>query len=371
MLDLLKDLFSSEQFMPHGHCYLWKPGVVWLHVISDALIALAYISIPFTLVHFIRQRRDMPFSWMFLCFGMFIIACGATHMMDIWTLWTPTYWLAGLVKAVTALASVPTAILLVRLVPKALAVPSPETLRRANAELLQANVAADAANRELQAFSYSVAHDLRAPLRSIDGFSHVLLDDYADRLDQTGVEYLQKVRAGAKQMAQLIDDLLKLSRVTREELTAEAVPLSTVARAVMTRLAEADPARKVEVVIPDGIIAHGDPGLITVILDNLLGNAWKFTRNRAEGRIELGVREEQGQTTYFVRDNGAGFDMVHAEKLFGAFQRLHSDREFDGNGIGLAIVQRIVQRHGGRVWAEGAVDKGATIYFTLAGAKGT
>ncbi len=365
MLEFLRDLFSSEQFMPHGHCYLWKPGVVWLHVVSDALIALAYITIPFTLLRFMRLRRDLPFTWMFGCFGLFIVACGATHLMDIWTLWTPTYWLAGLVKAITAMASVPTAVLLALLIPKAVMLPSPDALRKANAELIQANELTAAANSELQSFSYSVAHDLRAPLRSIDGFSHVLLAEYGDKLDATAVDYLHRVRANAQQMARLIDDLLKLSRVTREDLRKESVALAPIAEAIFTRLKEADPERNVEMVIPASLVAEGDPGLMAVALENLLGNAWKFTRRQPRARIELGVTNKNGQRVYFVRDDGAGFDQAHVAKLFGAFQRLHSQREFDGNGIGLAMVQRIVQRHGGRVWAEGVVDKGATIYFTL------
>jgi PAS domain S-box-containing protein len=233
-----------------------------------------------------------------------------------------------------------------------------EGLRRANAE-------ADAANRELEAFSYSVAHDLRSPLRSIDGFSLALLEDNAEQLDVRGKGYLARVRAAAQRMAHLIDDLLSLSRVTRDELHRAEVDLSRVARAIAQRLHETDPGRDVEVVVADGLVVEGDAHLLAAVLENLLGNAWKFTSQRARARIEVGVTSKDGQLAYFVRDDGVGFDMSHAGKLFGAFQRLHAASEFPGSGIGLATVQRIVRRHDGEVWAESQVDGGATFYFTL------
>jgi two-component system, NtrC family, sensor kinase len=225
----------------------------------------------------------------------------------------------------------------------------------------------EAKNEELESFSYSVAHDLRAPLRAIDGFGLALLEDYADKLDDTGKQYLSYVRESAQQMARLIDDLLALSRVTRSEFKREATDLAAIARAVTGRLARAHPDRKVELVIADELPVEGDERLLTVALENLLGNAWKFTGRRAEARIEVGVIAGEPRT-YFVRDNGAGFDMTYAAKLFGMFQRLHSNAEFEGTGIGLATVQRVVRRHGGRIWAEGAVGRGATFYFALDGA---
>jgi len=234
-----------------------------------------------------------------------------------------------------------------------------------NETLQQANAATDAANRELEAFSYSVAHDLRAPLRGIDGFSLALLEDYADKLDDEGKQHLQFVRESAQQMAQLIDDLLTLSRVTRSELRREEVDLTALARGVAAQLQRVEPDRLVEVIAADGLTAEGDSRLLKVVLENLIGNAWKFTGKRAPARIEFGASAGNGERTYFVRDNGAGFDMAYAAKLFGVFQRLHSPSEFEGTGIGLATVQRIIGRHGGRVWAEGAVDQGATFYFTL------
>jgi signal transduction histidine kinase len=222
-----------------------------------------------------------------------------------------------------------------------------------------------AANRELSAFSYSVSHDLRTPLRGIDGLSQMLIEDYGDLLEPQGRGYLDRIRAAAQLMARLIDDLLKLSRVTRAELHEEAVDLVAVAREVVSRLSERSPERTVEVVLPDRLLVQGDRRLLEVALENLLGNAWKFTGRREGARIELGSREEDGNTVHFVRDNGAGFDMVGVGQLFQPFHRLHQERDFEGTGIGLATVQRIISKHGGRVWAEGVVDGGATIYFTL------
>jgi PAS domain S-box-containing protein len=237
--------------------------------------------------------------------------------------------------------------------------------KRAEAELLRARESAEAANRELEAFSYSVAHDLRAPLRGIDGFSNVLLEDYAPALDAQGQHYLQRVRDAAQRMGRLIDSLLALGRVTRVGIRTERVDLSELARATAARLKESQPERVVEFAIRDGLTEMGDSALLGAAIENLLNNAWKFTGKRPDARIEFGADEEAGQTAYFVRDNGAGFDMAFASKLFGVFQRLHAPREFEGTGIGLATVQRIVRRHGGRVWADGKVGQGACFHFTL------
>jgi PAS domain S-box-containing protein len=663
MPEFLNDLLSADGFLPHGHCYLWRPGLVWLHVVSDALITLAYTSIPFTLLYFVRRRRDLPFHWMFLCFGTFIIACGATHALDIWTLWTPTYWLSGVVKAVTAAASVPTALLLAKLVPQALAIPTPQQLANArdelqraidalerrveertaeltrkNAELareiverkrvedaliksegqlrrlsdagilgivtsdrdgtvLSANRAfldiigytaddlaagkirrseltppelhalderafeqlrtagvaspwekqyihkdghrvsvlvgaaidtasgervafvldlserkraeeairrlekereadaklgamleaapdamvivdpdgrivlvnaeterlfgytrdqlldqpvdllvperlraphahhragyatsptgrramgagqqlvglrrdgtefpaeirlspiptrdgllvssairdvternaaeqalraakdgAEAAYADLEAFSYSVAHDLRAPLRAMSGYSTLLVEDYGDKLDGDGRDRLGRVVDAARRMSEIIDALLSLARLSRTEPRRERVDLTRLAHAVVEQLRAGDPHRAVDFVAADDLVVQGDPELLRLVLDNLLGNAWKFTARQPAARVELGRDDTSGTATYFVRDNGAGFDMALADKLFAPFKRLHTAAEFAGTGIGLATVQRIVRRHGGRIWAEGAQARGATFHFTL------
>jgi PAS domain S-box-containing protein len=237
--------------------------------------------------------------------------------------------------------------------------------RRAAAVLKKARDAAEAANNELETFSYSVAHDLRSPLRAIDGFGQALAEDCADKLDAGGLGHLERIRSSAQQMGQLIDGLLGLSQVTRGDIVRGDVDITRMARQSGARLREAHPEREVELVVDDGMVAFGDSRLLTAVFDNLLGNAWKFTGKCAHPRVEVGRRTEDGHPVFFVRDNGAGFEQAYVHKLFGAFQRLHGVTEFEGSGIGLATVQRIVRRHGGGVWAEGEVGRGAMFSFTL------
>jgi signal transduction histidine kinase len=219
-------------------------------------------------------------------------------------------------------------------------------------------------NREMETFSYTVSHDLRAPLRRIESFGRALAETQADRLDEEGHRYLARIRSCSQDMAQLIDDVLYLSRVARADLRRQEVDLSALAHAIIERLRETDD-RSVDVRIRPGLVADGDGQLLRIALENLLDNAWKFTRQQPQPRIELGVTHLPGEPAYFIRDNGAGFDMTYAERLFTPFQRLHLSSEFPGTGIGLATVQRIVNRHGGRIWAEGSVGQGATFLFTL------
>ncbi len=237
--------------------------------------------------------------------------------------------------------------------------------RQAARVLRDAKSAAEAAHQELETFSYSVAHDLRAPLRAIDGFSLALQEDYGSTLDGEALAHLNRIRGSAQQMGQLIDGLLGLSRVTRGGLTREQVDLTRIARQSVLLVQEAHPRTGVAVNVQEGLTADGDPRLVKVVMDNLLANAWKFTSKREDARIEVGRHSDDTPSVIFVRDNGAGFDQAHAHHLFGAFQRLHRATEFEGSGIGLATVQRIVRRHGGRIWAEGRVGVGATFYFTL------
>lgn len=249
-----------------------------------------------------------------------------------------------------------------------------EALRQLNEDLEERvrdrTTQLEAANEELESFAYSVSHDLRAPLRAIDGFSQAVLEDCADQVNEQGKEYLARVRANSQRMAELIDALLKLSRMSRTEMQVEEIDLSAMARSLVADLQRQDGNRDVDITIASELVARGDARLLRIMLGNLLDNAWKFTSRRDEAQIEFGETNHDGEAAYFVRDNGAGFDMAYANKLFGAFQRLHAMDDFAGTGIGLATVQRIVHRHQGRVWAQAAPEKGATFFFTLAAGGG-
>jgi PAS domain S-box-containing protein len=634
-MDFLRRLFSSGDYMPHGYCYLWNSGLMWLHIIADSLIVLAYFAIPLALIQFVRKRRDLPFHWMFVCFGIFMAACGATHAMEIWNLWHGQYWLAGVVKAIAAAASVVTAMLLFRLLPRALALPGTQALVQAKAALereilerrnteaaLRENearyrdqaelmdlsydaimvcdlfgaiqywnrgaeelygwttqetmgeikeklldtrfpipfaemkaelmasgywegevnhrrrdgsrlavasrwmlrkmedssrsaifitnkdvskargaekrfrdllesapdamvivngegriVLANArtetlfghdrkdilgqnvemlmperyrgthsthwagysqppkagamgsvldlhglrkdgsefpveislspletggeilfsgairdvtehrlavqevkvlnlqlldgiaqlaeANRELEAFSYSVSHDLRAPLRHLNGFSLILMEEFAPQLPEEVQGYLRRISAGAQTMGRLVDDLLHLSRVGRQGLVMENTNLNDLLNDIRNGMLEETKGREIEWRFGALPSVKCDAGLMRQVLVNLLSNALKFSRYRRPAVIGVGTEIVSGEETVFVRDNGVGFNPKYMDKLFGVFQRLHSDEEFEGTGIGLATVQRIIHKHGGRIWASSELDGGATFHFTL------
>jgi PAS domain S-box-containing protein len=242
-------------------------------------------------------------------------------------------------------------------------------IRRLNEELerrvKERTAQLETLNEELEAFSHSVSHDLRAPLRSISGFSQALLENYKDRLDEQGQHYLERLSAASERMAGLIDDLLLLSHVARVELKKSKVDLTALARSIMQELQKTQPERQVEFVLAPGLAASGDPNLMRTLLENLLSNAWKFTSKKPQARIEFGMTYHDDKPVFFTQDNGAGFDMTYADKLFKPFQRLHSLADFPGTGIGLASVRRIVHRHGGRAWAKGKPNEGATFYFTI------
>jgi two-component system, sensor histidine kinase and response regulator len=238
-------------------------------------------------------------------------------------------------------------------------------LTRAQDDLRRSNAAMEAANKELEAFSYSVSHDLRAPLRAIDGFTGILLEDYSDKLDEDGNRLLEVVRKNAQNMGQLIDDLLAFSRLGRKAVEPSPIDMTDLAKSVFEELNASDSERRPQLKIENIPLAQGDRALMRQVFVNLLSNATKYSRLKDQPLIEVGGSTENGNNIYYVKDNGAGFDMQYANKLFGVFQRLHGPQEFEGTGVGLAIVQRIIHRHGGRVWAEGKVNEGATFYFTL------
>jgi signal transduction histidine kinase len=357
MLDTIIAWPGNEQFTPHGHSYLWTPGVLWMHALSDVLIAMAYLTIPFVLIYITRRRRDLPFDWLLVCFGVFIVSCGLTHAISAWNIWHTDYWLEGVLKMITAAASLPTAVLLWRSLPDILSLPSQRQLREANESLARAN-------HELEAFTASASHDLRSPLTTIAGQAGLL-----ELSLQGGTEEqrrrLQRIQGSVKQMSELIEALLMLSRISRHTLHREIIDVTQIVEAIVQEMRHKEPARDVEVSVQPGICVHGDRRLIADAFQNLIDNAWKFTSRTAAARIDVGVAQQGPMATLYVRDNGAGFDMAYGPKLFKPFQRLHGAAEFEGTGLGLATVARIIDRHGGRIWAEGKPNNGAVFYLTL------
>ena len=376
MSAIIDYLFGAASFMPHGYCLLWRPDLVAVHAISDMLIAFSYFVIPVGLWYFARHRLDLQFKPVFYLFAAFILFCGITHVVAATTLWFPIYGAQGLMKAATAAVSLACAYAIWPTIPKALAIPGLSSLRRANAEMTtvisdrEALVAArtaelTAAYRELEAFAYSVAHDLRSPLRSINGFSDVLAEDYGEILDESGKLTVGRIRQATLRMGNLIDDMLNMSRLTRAPIQMSDVNISELAEAIIGDLRRDDPDRNVRVDIAANMVAPCDANLIRIALTHLLSNAWKFTSQRADAHIEIDRGRHYRKNRFQIRDNGAGFDMAYAGNLFTPFHRLHSDDEFPGKGMGLAIAARIIRRHGGDISAEASLGKGTTVTFSL------
>jgi len=380
------EFLPSSGFLPYGVCYKWDPYVIGLHVVSNGLIAIAYCLIPITLVYLVRRRRDLAFRRMFLCFAIFILASGATSVLDIWNIWHANYWLTGLAKAATAAISLATAIALVPRIPRVLAMPSPnalelanaalqreilehkqttQRLRRLNYELQQKTSELEQANLELESFSSSVSHDLRAPVRYIDGFIDLLREDSAAVLGPSGQRYLGIISGSAKRLGALIDDLVVFAKMGRREKQESEVNMNLLVSEVLEESSQYANEREIEWNVGQLPAVNGDRTLLKQVWTNLISNAVKYTRNRKCAKIAIASTESANEYCFSVQDNGAGFDMRYADKLFGIFQRLHQPEEFEGTGLGLANVRRIVARHGGITWAEGKVEEGATFYFTI------
>ena len=377
---MLKALFDVDGLMPHGTCLAWRPDLFWSLAVADGLISLSYLSIGVAIVIYIARRRDMYLRGVAAAFAAFIVLCGSSHFTDLWTLWSPVYGVQVVVKTLTAAVSLATAIVLWPLLPEALALPSAARLQAANLSLereieerrrVEASLRATtaqlhAANAELDSFAYAVSHDLRAPLRAMTGFSDALREDCGDGLDAQAMGYLAEIAHAGRHMGELIDGLLRLSRATRGELVRQQVDVSAAAAAIVAELRRAEPGHRVTVDIAPGLTVWGDARMLDLVLGNLLGNAWKYGAAAAEPHISV----TGGDNTICVSDNGAGFDMAHADKLFKPFQRLHRQEEFSGLGIGLSTVKRIIQRHGGSIRAESAVGRGATFWVSLPGVDG-
>lgn len=346
-----------------------------LHRISDVLIWGAYVAIPFVLLFYARHRKNLPFRHLFWLFGLFIGACGASHLMGYITTFTPLYRLDAFIKIITALASWGTVVALWAISPRALSMRMPEELEREieerqrveielmelNATLRERTEQLAAANAELEGFCYSISHDLRVPIRGIVGNSRILIEDASERLDDVDKASLERLGAAAHKMAQLVDDLLEFSRLGRSEVMRMPINLADIAADVAGELLQQCPAK---FTIDPDLPSRADPQLVRVVFYNLLENAFKYS-NPDGIEIQIGKKSTDGETVFFVKDNGIGFDMAYAPKIFLPFERLHRDSEYPGTGIGLANVRRILERHGGRIWAESAPGQGATFFFTL------
>lgn len=355
---LASDSFLAAESIAYGHAYAWQSELVWLHALSDLVIAIAYFTIPFVLFRIAKRRRDLSLYWLVICFGAFLLASGLAHVMRVLNVWQTAFWLEAAIKLIAAILSVPTAFLLWRSLPDILTLPSRRELRVANESLARAN-------RELEAFTASVSHDLRSPLTTIAGQAG-LLELSLPNANEEQRRRLTRIQGSVKQMSELIDALLALSRISRHTLHRETIDLSALAEGIVSDLRQSDPSRHAEVKIEPNLRAHGDRRLLGDMLRNLLANAWKFTSKKPDARIELGRSSDGPMATLFIRDNGAGFDMAQAHALFAPFRRLHDPAEFPGVGIGLASTRRVVERHGGRIWAESAPGAGAVFRFTLA-----
>lgn len=361
---------SVNNLLPHGVCYAWDKRLLWLHVISDSLIALAYFSIPFALWVFAKRRRDLEFRPLFILFAAFILLCGVTHVMAIWVVWQPLYYLDGGIKAATGIVSAFTALTLWPLLPKALAIPSPAELQKENDRRREAEADLRHANGELQkrvaqlhALSYSISHDLRAPLRAIDGFSTILLRDHAGALDEAGRNLLIRTEKAAQRLGLSIDGLLHLTRLERDELEMRLLDMQVLVTEVLRPLQTRYPNVQFRLgTLPPAL---GDENMIAELWQELLDNAAKFSTGRAAPLVEISGHRESENNCYEIRDNGCGYDPHYSGKLFGVFERLHGE-EYPGLGLGLALVKRIIERHGGSIEANARPDAGAVFRFRLA-----
>ena len=382
-MEILTNWFDSRGFMPHGHCFLWIPSILWTSVVADALIALAYLTIPVTLVYFIRRRRDVPFNWMFIAFGVFILACGGTHVAEIWVVWRPDYVPLVILKAITAVASVLTAIALVRLVPVALRIPSPAQLAAVNAELRQANSdlraameRAEVANRAKSAFLAAMSHELRTPLNAILGYTQILKRD--KQLSPTQQAGLATIHLGGHHLLALINDVLDLSRVEAGKMEFHVKPvrlgelLTVVADIMRVRAEQKHLHFGLELAGGLPLAISADATRLRQVLLNLLGNAVKFT-DRGAVRLRVsplsaaaGETPDVARRRFAVSDEGVGIDAAHLDTIFEPFEQVgEAARRAGGTGLGLSITRQLVRQMGGDVQVDSAPGRGSRFWFDV------
>ncbi len=376
----------EQDFMPHGHCYFWRPDILWTHVISDAVVALAYYSIPITLVYFASKRKDIPFREVLGLFAAFIILCGTTHIMGIVTVWKPLYVIDGMIKAATALVSIVTAAVLIPLVPVALSMRSPAELEAANLLLREeverrrtAERRLEAAvenlyrsNEELEQFASAASHDLQSPLRAVVNFTQMLRESCAGRLTSEDQEFMSYIEDGGKRMQSLITDLLQISRIGKQEAAPEPVSMDKALEQAKRQL-QANIAEKGAVVEVAGPLPEvmGNVAQLTQLMQNLIGNAIKYTSAETRPHIRVSAAREENLWHFVVADNGIGIPEKHLRAVFVIFRRLHTEDEFPGTGIGLSLCKKIVEHHGGSIWAESDVGQGSRFHFTLPAVQST
>lgn len=383
MLDFFRNLFTSD-FMPHGHCFFWRPGIVWLHVISDSGIAFSYFLIPLGLVQLVRKRRDLEFNWMYLMFGIFILSCGLTHVMNIWDIWHSTYRLEGLVKAITAVASMITAVLLFRLIPVALTIPSPAQLRQEiqvrmeverevrvlNVELEQRvderTASLKRTNDALQRFAYIASHDLQEPVRTIRAMNQMLARDYKGKIDGTADRYIDFVLEASNRMQNLLVDLMAYAVVLDHNAprAMKRVDTNAMLETLLCDLQASITDSGATITVGDLPPVYGDEGQFRQVFLNLMNNAIKYRSTHEPPQISITGSLSQGRCLFAVQDNGIGIDEQYQDQIFVAFRRLHG-REYPGSGVGLTICKDIVEEHKGRIWVQSKSGTGSTFYFTL------
>ena len=358
---LISGLFRADQFMPHATCYLRNPAIIRLHVSGDMVIGLSYVAISSMLAHLVyKASRSIPFHWMFLAFGLFIITCGFTHFMEVWTVWTPVYWLAGYIKVVCAAASAVTALALYRLLPKVFSLINSVRVSEERRTKLES------ANRELESFADTVSHDLRAPLRTVRGMAAALQEDHGPQLDESARAYMDRITHAAERMDRLIQDLLEYSRISRVDFELQAVGLLAVVESAKRSLASDLLSSQGEILVQRDLpFVLANDMLLTQALVNLLSNALKFVATGVKPRIEVSTREVGGRVQLFIKDNGIGIPAEYRQKIFRIFERLHSASEYPGTGIGLAIVEKAVTRMGGSLGFESTTAQGSTFWIEL------
>jgi signal transduction histidine kinase len=367
----LQGLFSPGFFMPHRHCYLDNPRMLWLHGLSDFLIGASYMAIAGELAYLVsKARKDIPFEWMFLAFGLFIFSCGWTHFMEVWTLWHPIYWLSGAIKAITAVASLATAAGVFLLMPHIFRlIETAKASEQRRQDLEKAHRELERAYQEMESFSYSISHDIRAPLRAMRSFSSLALEKYREQLGSEGVSLLEKVEGGGRRMDQLVEQVLALSRISRGQVQSEPIDVEELVRQIIQDRSDLQPPRaevRVESPLPS---VRGDPASLTQCLANLLSNAVKFVARGVAPQVRVYAEAHDDKVRLYVADNGIGIAPGAQQKIFEGFHRLHSQGEYEGSGIGLAIVRKAVERMGGRVGVESEPGKGSRFWVELRSAE--